>query len=441
MQQLTPEARRRTVIASVIGNGLEWFDFLVYAFFATYLAQHFFPAKTATASLLETFATFAVGFVVRPFGGILLGLYADRAGRQKALSLLILMMAAGTLIVGITPGYATIGLAAPALIVFARIIQGLSVGGEFASAAAMLVEIAPPGRRMLYGSFQMASQGVALLTASLFGLLLTELMSPAALSEWGWRIPFLAGSLIGPIGFHIRRRCSESPDFLAAVAGKPLHAADVVRDVAARWPAVVCAFGVIAVGTALNYLWHSYTPTYVTRELHLPLSAALEGSSLCGLLIIFAYPLAGWLADRIGAYRQFFIVVTAFALCAYPIYAYVVAAPSIGRLFTAQIAATAFLALMSGPHPGMLATLFPTRARTTGVALSYNLAVTLFGGLAPTTVTWLIARTGDLMMPAWFQIFAAVLSLALVSATASAWVAHPAAVRTGLRCNEAQRTS
>ncbi len=419
---LSPAELRRVVAGSVIGNGLEWFDFLVYAFFARTIGEHFFPAATATASLLLAFGSFAVGFVVRPFGGILLGVYADRVGRQKALSLLILLMALGTLIVGLAPGYATIGLAAPLLIVLARCIQGLSVGGEFATAAAMLVEVAPPGREMFYGSFQMASQGFALLFASSFGLLLTQTLSPAALQDWGWRIPFLAGSLIGPVGFYIRRRCVESPEFRALQArGETLSRRAFAPALLARWQSVVCAFGIIAVGTALNYLWHSYTPTYVTQQLHLPLSAALAGSSLCGLLAIGLYPLAGLLADRIGAYRQFFIVVGAFAVCAYPIYAFVVSAPSIGRLFASQVAATVFLSLMSGPHPGMLAGLFPAGSRTTGVALSYNLAVTLFGGLAPLTVTWLMATTGSVMMPAWFQVVAAGVSLVLVGATAGAW--------------------
>jgi MFS family permease len=417
---------RRATIASVIGNGLEWFDFLIYAFFAKTIGQHFFPADTPTASLLLTYATFAIGFVVRPLGGTLLGLYADRAGRQKALSLLILMMAGGTLIVGLTPGYATIGLAAPLLIVAARILQGLSVGGEFASAASMLVELAPPGRKMFYGSFQMASQGLALLIASLFGLVLSETMSEAALEDWGWRIPFLAGALIGPVGFYIRRRCVESPEFEALRAeGATLSTEAFLPALAVRWRAILCGIGIIAVGTALNYLWHSYTPTYVTQQLHLPREAALAGSSVAGLVAIVVYPLSGLLADRIGAYRQFFIVVTAFVFCAYPIYAYVGAAPSVERLLVSQLAATVFLGLMSGPHPGMLAGLFPTGSRSTGVALSYNLAVTIFGGLAPLTVTWLIDTTGDPMMPAWFQIIAALISLALVAATASAWSGKP----------------
>ena len=409
---------RRAVIASVIGNGLEWFDFLSYAYFASTIARVFFPLGNHTASLLLTLGVFAAGFVVRPIGGVLLGLYADRAGRKSALTLLIGLMAVGTLLIALTPGYATIGLAAPALVILARIIQGLSVGGEFGSAAAMLTEYAPPGQRMFYGSFQMASQGVALLLASGFGYVLTTTLDAQALQDWGWRIPFLFGALIGPVGFYIRHNVGESPEFLAAQAARATTLDRAPRE-RLSIASVLCGIGVIAVGTALNYLWHSYAPTYVVEQLHLPISAALGGSTVAGLIAIVAYPASGWLADRVGAFRLFFPVVTAFALAAYPLYAYVAAAPSVGRLFTAQIVSTLFLSLMSGPHPGMLAGLFPTATRSTGIALSYNIAVTLFGGLAPVTVTWLIAVTGNAMMPAYYQIMAAALSLVLVAATLS----------------------
>ena len=414
---LTIPAVRRAVLASVIGNGLEWFDFLSYAYFASSIGRAFFPSTDPGASLLLTLGVFGVGFVVRPLGGILLGIYADRAGRRKALSLLILMMALGTLIVGLTPAYATIGLAAPILVILARVIQGLSVGGEFGSAAAMLTEFAPPHRRMFYGSFQMASQGVALLLASAFGLLLTSLLSPAQLSDWGWRVPFLFGALIGPVGFYIRHNVGESPEFLR------LQAARIVGQVRGSLSvsAIICAMGVIIVGTALNYLWHSYAPIFVTRELHLPLSAALGATTVAGVVAIVAYPISGWIADRVGAFRLFFPVVIVFAFCAWPLYHFVSSAPSVERLFVAEIAATLFLALMSGPHPGMLSALFPAAVRSTGIAISYNIAVTLFGGLAPETVTWLIRESGSPMMPAYYQIGAAILSLVMVAATATAW--------------------
>ena len=415
---LSGAAIRRAVLASVIGNGLEWFDFLSYAYFASIIARVFFPAGDRTASLLLTLGVFAVGFVVRPLGGLVLGLYADRYGRRKALSLLIVMMAAGTLLVGLTPSYASIGLLAPALVIAARIIQGLSVGGEFGTAAAMLTEYAPPGQRMFYGSFQMASQGVALLLASGFGFVLTTTLSPAAMQGWGWRVPFLVGALVGPVGFYIRHHVAESPEFVQLRARAALAPAAPAR---LSVPALLCAIGVIAVGTALNYLWHSYTPTFVVRELHLPLSSALGVTTVAGVVAIVAYPMAGWLADRVGAFRMFFPVVIAFTLAAWPLYHYLVAAPSVERLLATQVIATLFLSLMSGPHPGMLSALFPTALRSTGIALSYNIAVTLFGGLAPVTVTWLIATSGDPMMPAYYQVIVAVFSLVVVGATASAW--------------------
>ena len=420
-------AIRRAVLASVIGNGLEWFDFLSYAYFATIIARVFFPREDPMAGLIATYGVFAVGFIVRPFGGILLGIYADRAGRKRALSLLIAMMAAGTLIVGLTPSYASIGVAAPVLVIVARIIQGLSVGGEFGSAAAMLTEYAPPGKRMFYGSFQMASQGVALLLASGFGWVLTTSLDATQLQSWGWRVPFLFGALIGPIGFYIRHHVGESPEFLrmqqaqSAIRTKP----------PLSLPAIVCAIGVIVVGTALNYLWHSYAPTYVLRELHLPLSAALGATTVAGLVAVICYPISGWIADRVGAFRLFFPIVILFALSAWPLYHYVVSAPSVERLFVAEIVATLFLSAMSGPHPGMLAALFPTARRTTGIAISYNLAVTAFGGLAPVTVTWLIDQTKDVMVPAYYQIGAALISLGLVAITHRAWRDLDAANRAG----------
>ena len=410
-------AIRRAVLASVIGNGLEWFDFLSYAYFATIIARVFFPREDPMAGLIATYGVFAVGFIVRPFGGILLGIYADRAGRKRALSLLIAMMAAGTLIVGLTPSYASIGVAAPVLVIIARVIQGLSVGGEFGSAAAMLTEYAPPGKRMFYGSFQMASQGVALLLASGFGWVLTTSLDATQLQSWGWRVPFLFGALIGPIGFYIRHHVGESPEFLRM---QQAHSATRTKPPLSL-AAIVCAIGVIVVGTALNYLWHSYAPTYVLRELHLPLSAALGATTVAGLIAVICYPISGWIADRVGAFRLFFPIVILFALSAWPLYHYVVSAPSVERLFVAEIVATLFLSAMSGPHPGMLAALFPTARRTTGIAISYNLAVTVFGGLAPVTVTWLIDRTKDVMMPAYYQIGAALISLALVAMTHRAW--------------------
>ncbi|WP_250866465.1 MFS transporter [Caballeronia sp. INSB1] len=411
---------RRAVLASVIGNGLEWFDFLIYGYFAKTIAHVFFPVGNSFLSITLTLATFAIGFVVRPLGGIAIGAWADRHGRRKTLSLLILLIATSTLLMGLTPGYVSIGVAAPLLVLFARVLQGLSVGGEFATAAAMLTEYAPPGRKMFFGSFQMTSQAVALLLSSSCGYLLTTNLSSDALASWGWRLPFLFGALVGPVGFYIRHKVSESPEFaqlrqqIGRAPRQSLRA--FVRE---RGEAALCAMGVIIIGTATNYLWHSYMPLYVDRQLHLPLKNALLGTAISGLIGIVGYPLAGRLADRFGAYRLFFPITILWISAAWPLFSWVLAAPTPERVFAAQMIATVVLSLMSGAHPGMLTQLFPTATRSMGVALSYNIAVTLFGGLAPLTVSTLIGVSGSRMVPAWYLMFAGVVSLLLVGLSAS----------------------
>jgi MFS transporter, MHS family, proline/betaine transporter len=418
--RLTTSQVRRAVLASVIGNGLEWFDFLIYGYFAKTIAHVFFPVQSSFLSITLTLATFAIGFVVRPIGGVVIGAFADRYGRRRTLSALILLMAGSTLLMGLTPGYASIGIAAPLLVLLARILQGLSVGGEFATAAAMLTEYAPPGRKMFYGSFQMTSQAVALLLSSACSFLLSTQLSPESLVAWGWRVPFLLGALVGPVGFYIRHKVAESPEFvqlrerLGHAPRQTLRA--FLRE---RGDAALCAVGVIAVGAATNYLWHSYMPLYVERQLHLPLKSALLGTAASGLIGIVGYPLAGKLADRFGAYRLFIPVTIVWICMAWPLFAWVLAAPTPERVFAAQMVATVVLSLMSGAHPGMLTQLFPTSTRSTGVALSYNIAVTLFGGMAPLTVSTLIGVTGSRIVPAWYLIVTGIVSLVLVVASVS----------------------
>ncbi len=408
---------RRAVLASVIGNGLEWFDFLIYGFFATVIADVFFPARNAELSLILTFATFGIGFIVRPFGGVLIGLYADYVGRQAALSLLILLMAIGTVMLGLVPGYATIGIAAPILVIIARVLQGLSVGGEFASATAMLVEYAPATRRHYFGAFQMVSQSFAVALASGMGYVLTSFLSPVALNSWGWRVPFLLGGLVGPVGFYIRRKVADAPEFVAAreqarheAVRPPLR--EVLVD---HGGLVLCAIGTIVCGTAATYLWNSYLPVYVVRTLHLPLAAPLAGIAICGLINMVVNPAAGALADRVGPYRVFFPAVIVAGIVTYPLFAFVVAHPSRLNLFGVQVVATLVLGAIAGPIPGLMGGFFPARVRSTALAISYNVSVTLFGGLAPLTVQWLSGVTGSRFIPAYYLVGAAALSLFLVA--------------------------
>src|SRR6202795_4295475 len=302
--------RRRAVLASILGNGLEWFDFVSYGYFASIIAKVFFPAES-NLSLRLTYATFAVGFVVRPIGGILLGAYADRYGRRRALSLLIVMMAFGTLTLGLTPSFATIGIAAPVIVVFGRMVQGISIGGEFASATALLVEYAPAKRRMTFGSFQMSSQALGRVLATSIGLFVLLTFSPATVQDGAWRIPFLLGSLIGPFGFYVRYRLSGSPEYRKLREHVPDGARAPVRDVLQRhWQPLFCAIGLIIIGTSLTYIWNPYLPTYVVEQLHLPLWQGLLGVLVTSALGIGTCVLGGWLADQYGPYRMFFFLFT-----------------------------------------------------------------------------------------------------------------------------------
>ncbi|PYE89561.1 MFS transporter [Phyllobacterium leguminum] len=407
---LGPSAR--TLIASVLGNGLEWFDFVSYGLFAELIARAFFPEAQPGMALVLAFSVFAIGFVVRPLGGILFGLYADRAGRRSALTVIMAVMAAGSLILALAPSYVSIGLAAPILILTARILQGLSVGGEFASASVFLVEHAPPGRRMFYGSLQMCSQGVGVLVASAFAFALQKSLPPDQLANWGWRIPFFVGAMVGPFGLYLRWRVAETPEFV-----KQIRRRAKIPPLSSQLPALLCGIGLVAVGTAISQLWHSYLSVYVVRELHLPRSDASLALTLAGIVEVCTYPLVGLLADRVGAFRVFFWGATVYLLIAWPLYAFMLAEPNLSRLLMGQLVASLLFATISGCHPGLLAALFPVSVRSTGVALSYNTAVLVFGGLAPATVTWLIEATGSPMMPAIYQIAIAIFSLALVAAT------------------------
>jgi MFS transporter, MHS family, proline/betaine transporter len=313
-----------------------------------------------------------------------------------------------------------LGVAAPLLVLLARLIQGLAIGGQFSLSSVVVVESAPPGKKMFYGSFNMSSQALAILLASGCSYLLINNLSTNSLVSWGWRVPFLIGSLIGPLGFYIRHSIAESPEFEAlrkqvrTGAARAFRLGDFVRE---QGDAALCAMGVMIIGTASNYLWNAYLPVYVEHQLHLPLKSALLGTFIGGVINFLLFPVSGKLADKFGAYRLFYPLVISWLLCTFPLFWFIVSAPSLTRLLIAQIIASLFQVAIAGPHPGMLATIFPAKARSTGVALSYNLAVTLFGGLAPLTVATLTQVTGSHYVPAFYVVFAALVSLALVAFT------------------------
>jgi len=405
--------RRRVVIASVLGNAFEWFDFAIYGMFATVIAKLYFPTGDNETSLLFGLAPFGVAFAVRPIGGLVLGLYADRYGRRRALSLMILMMAGGTAMIGALPTYASIGVAASVLMLVARLIQGFSVGGEYASASAMLVEFAPAGRRGLYGSFQMCSQSLAFSIGAGVVHLLSSNLSTADLESWGWRLPFLFGVLIGPIGYYLRTQVDETPEFRRFQDQRVKPQQTTFRTLFSRYPReLIGSFCVVVTGTASNYVMLLYLPIFAVRELGLTMGDAQLSSALAGALLLVLCPLSGALSDRLSRRALMLPATLAFGIATWVMMARVLHNPSFATLVQAQLLAAACMGFMWGPTPALMTEILPVNLRSTGVSLSYNLAVMLFGGLAPFLNTALIRYTGDRMVPAYYVGLCVVIGLA-----------------------------
>jgi MHS family proline/betaine transporter-like MFS transporter len=410
------QMRRRVVISSTIGNALEWFDFTVFGLFAGILSKLFFPADNPSSSLLLTFATFGIAFAARPLGGLVFGLYADKHGRKKALVLMISLMAVGTGLLGFLPTYGTIGIAAPLLLLLARLIQGFSAGGEFGSASAMLIEFAPPGRRGFYGSFQMVSQSLAFGIGAAMAIGLNLGLSPDAFASWGWRVPFILGILIGPTGWYLRQKCDESPEFEAYLAEKaaiaqPKQQTTLGQLFSEHPRELIASFCLIAAGAAMNYVNSIFLTTYAVTELKLPMLNAQMGL-LCVSLANAAIAVAcGALSDRIGRRTVLIPSMIIYSVLFYVMLQRLAAEPTTTNLWHLQAVAV-FLGALTGPSPAFMTEIFPVGVRSTGASLMYNLAVMLFGGLAPFINTWSVQATGDKAAPVYYIFFVAAVGLA-----------------------------
>lgn len=403
----------RIIASASIGNALEWFDLVVYGFFAVIIARLFFPSTDETVSLLLTLGTFGVSFFMRPLGALVLGVYADRVGRRATLTLSIMLMMVGTLLIAIMPTYDSIGVWAPIGIVVARMIQGFSAGGEFGSATAFLAEHTP-NRRGFFASWQVASQGLTTLLAAGFGAGLTQWLTTEQLHSWGWRIPFFFGLLIGPVAYYIRTRIDETPDFLAAGPNEtPL--ADTFSQNRLR---LLLAIGTVVLGTVATYLV-LYMPTYATKQLHIPQSAAFAATLVTGVVQFLCAPLVGHWSDRHGRTGVMLLSATLFVLLIYPLFHLLAISPTFGTMIAVQIVIGVLLAGYFGALPALLSDIFPTRTRTTGMSLAYSIAVTIFGGFAPFIITWLISATGDPYAPSFYLIFAALISIAALAGVRS----------------------
>jgi MFS transporter, MHS family, proline/betaine transporter len=398
---------RRLIVAATIGNIFEWFDFVVYGFFAVTIAEVFFPAGNPTVSLLITFGAFGLAYFVRPLGAIVVGGYTDRAGRKAGLLLSMALMMIGTTLMAVTPGFATIGLAAPIIITTARVLQGFSVGGEFGSAVSFLAEHGG-GRRGFSASWQFATGGLITVLASLFGLSLTSLLTHEQLVGWGWRIPYIFGMLIGPAGLYVRAKVVETPEFLEAEKPATIPIKDVLR----RHPLpVLLALGISIISNSSFYIL-AYIPTYGVKTLHLPASTGFTATLIGGAILAIGCPLAGYWSDKLPRRTQLMVITCwLFVLTSYPAFYVMAAWPSLAACIIAVGWLQFVKAGYSGVLPSVLSEQFPVEVRAIGVSLGFSTAVSIFGGLAPLVATWLIAATGDSLSPSYYLIFTALLSL------------------------------
>jgi MFS family permease len=403
----------RAVTAAVIGNALEWYDFTVFGFMTVVIAHLFFPSGSGYSSILLTTATFGVAFVMRPVGGIVLGLYADRAGRKAALTLVIALMTLGILLLAIAPPYSAIGVGGPIIIVCARLLQGFSAGGEFGSATALLIEAAPFSKRGFYGSFQMASQAAALLLGAVVGAAISRGMSPEALNSWGWRVPFILGLVIGPVGFYIRRNMADTEAFLhAKKKGRRATLGEVFRGHSRE---VLCGLGSVIALTVTVYVFIGYLPTFAVKQLKLPFGQSFTALIVGNLLLTVLSPVAGAWSDRIGRKGLSLWSLFVSLVIIYPLFAWLAAEPSVLRLVIVQAALSITLSGYYGPFGALIAELFPAHIRSTGLSLAYNIAVMIFGGFGQFIVTWLIKTTESQLAPTFYVMAGIALSLIAVA--------------------------
>ena len=398
MQGSASGSKLATVLRVTSGNFLEMFDFFLFGFYATHIARAFFPAGNEITSLLLTFMTFGAGFLMRPLGAIVLGAYVDRIGRRRGLIATLSIMATGTILIAFVPGYATIGLFAPLLVLIGRLLQGFSAGVELGGVSVYLAEMATPGRKGFYVAWQSGSQQVAIMAAAVLGYLLNQALLPAQMADWGWRVPFFIGCMIVPFLFYIRRSLQETEEFLARKHHPTM--AEILRTLSANWAIVLLGMLMVAMTTISFYTITVYTPTFGKTVLKLSETESLVVTFCVAVSNFVWLPVMGALSDRIGR-RPILLTFSALTLVtAYPALAWLVGAPSFGHM----LAVLLWLSFLYGSYNGAmvvaLTEIVPPAVRTAGFSLAYSLATALFGGFTPLVSTWLIQRTGDGAAPA-----------------------------------------
>ena len=403
----------KAIAAITLGNGLEFFDFTIYSFFATIIGKLYFPVEGQLAQLMLAVGTFGVGFIMRPVGGIVLGAYADRAGRKAAMSLTLWLMTLGSAIIAFAPTYAAIGVAAPLLVILARLIQGFALGGEIGASTSLLLEYGSNRTRGFYGSWQFVSQGLNTVCGSLLGVALAAALSTAALESWGWRVPFVIGMAMGPIGIYIRRHLDETlPGVEEGNGSLEAASAQPVRTLFREHGRSITT-GVLTTigGTAANYIVLFYLSTYAIRILHMPMSSALWAAWTAAAMTVVCSPVAGALSDRVGRKWVLGVSRVLLILAVYPAFMAINVWPTVPVLLSVVAGLGVLVAFTAVPNIVMLPEMFPREIRATGMSVVYCLGVSIFGGFAQFFATWLIQVSGSSLAPAWYLIGCGVVSV------------------------------
>lgn len=396
-----PVSTWRVIAAATVGNALEWYDFIVYGFLAATVGTLFFPAEAAGMSLLLSTLSVAIAFVARPLGGVAIGLYADRVGRKKALTLVIWLMFLSTAMIAFAPVHATAGVVATSIVVIARLLQGFSAGGEFGSATALLIEYAPAHRRNFFGSWQMFAQASGALASTIVGALLFNLFTQSQIEEWAWRLPFFLGLLIGPVGYYIRRHLHEPETAAKAVGTQQRPLATVFTRYRRE---LIVGFALSSAINVMSYVIITHLPLYVHTSLGLPQSMAFNTLVAAVMLRMILIPVFGTLADKVGAMLLLKAALLGLTVSIYPAYLWIVAQPGYLSLTVVELWFAVLIAAAYAPTPTLLADLFPPAIRATGLSIVYNLAATIFGGFSLFFVTLIATQTASKLAPAHYAV-------------------------------------
>lgn len=409
---MQPEKRFsfKTIAAGCIGNLLEWYDFALYGFFAPVIAKLFFPAEDRITSLLATFGVFAIGFLMRPIGSLIFGILGDRVGRKRALEISVIMMAIPTTLVGLLPTVEHIGLAAPILLTVLRLIQGISIGGEFTGSISFVVEHAPSNRRGFFSSWTVFTLLGGILLGSAVSSVITNTMSQEDIYSWGWRIPFILGIVLGLFGLYLRVGLDESPTFKMLKESGQLSKSPVTEAFRHHWRAIFTIVGATFVGSVNFYMIFVYMTTYLSSQTHIPLSEALDINTISMIVLLVLTPVFGYLSDRFG--RKPFLIAGCLiiTLFAYPLFV-VLTKGDITYDLMAQLVFALGLSMIFGPFGAVMVELFPTRIRMSAISIGYNMGFAVFGGTAPLLATFLIKETGNKLAPSYYLVLAALVSL------------------------------